>query len=64
MARIVGMITKPSIKANSEYQEKPVKTDYSSMTRDEVKALLEEKGIEYSKNTGTDKLIKLLEGAE
>lgn len=70
MARIVGMITRPPVHVVEEDAsqdnaiKEPLDSDYSSMSREEVKALLEEKGIEYNQHTGTEKLIKLLEGAE
>ena len=38
--------------------------DYGKLSNDKLKALLDEKGIEYDAKAKKDDLIKLLEGAE
>jgi len=39
-------------------------TDLSKLKNDDLKGLLDERGIEYDAKTKKDDLIKLLEGAE
>lgn len=71
--RIVGMVTKQEVKEivktvleDAGVVKTPAndEVDYSKLDRNEIKQLLNEKGIEYSQNTQTKHLIKLLEGAE
>lgn len=64
--RIVGMVTVPKVKEVHEPIQEPTKdkVDYSTLDREEIKQLLNEKGIEFSSNTPTKHLIKLLEGAQ
>ncbi|HBI73619.1 MAG TPA: hypothetical protein DDY59_10555 [Lachnospiraceae bacterium] len=53
------------IKAMREEAEKQLqKTDYSDKTKEELKAILDEKGIAYDARAKKEDLIKLLEGAE
>lgn len=51
---------------NSRTVESEVKSDAvtSPLTVKEIKALLDEKGIEYEAKTKKEDLVKLLEGAE
>jgi hypothetical protein len=44
--------------------EKVAKYDLSAKPLAELKALARDKGIEFAKNAGTNKMIELLEAAE
>lgn len=41
-------------------KNKKTETDYSKLTKDEIKAILDEKGIDYDSRAKKDELIELL----
>ncbi len=53
------------IKAMREEAEKQLKkSDYNDKNKEELKAILDEKGIEYDSKAKKEDIIKLIEGAE
>ena len=47
-----------------EAEKQLKKTDYNDKNKEELKAILDEKGVEYDSKAKKEDLIKLLEGAE